>query len=82
MQTLAASEGSFDVIIDCTSFSSTSEIPIQWFKFFLELAPSDIINRWSSSYILNPNTFSQKFLRKLYHLFSGLIFYEQTRRNY
>ncbi|KAG8905759.1 Ras GTPase activating protein ira2 [Tulasnella sp. 403] len=68
----AESNGQFDLIVDCTSFTSTSEVPIQWFKFFLELAPWDFIQRWSTTYILNPNTYSQKFLRKLYHLFSSL----------
>ncbi|KIO22012.1 hypothetical protein M407DRAFT_28426 [Tulasnella calospora MUT 4182] len=74
LKTLSSSDhtGAFDVIIDCTGFSSSSEVPIQWFKFLIELVPSDILQRWSTTYILNPNTYCQKYLRKLYHLFSGL----------
>ncbi|KAG8981934.1 Ras GTPase activating protein ira2 [Tulasnella sp. 425] len=74
LKTLSSSDytGAFDIIIDCTGFSSSSEVPIQWFKFLIELVPSDILQRWSTTYILNPNTYCQKYLRKLYHLFSGL----------
>ncbi|KAG8959528.1 Ras GTPase activating protein ira2 [Tulasnella sp. 419] len=64
----------FDIIIDCTSFTSSAEVPIQWFKFFIELAPSDLVHRWANAYILNANFYAIKFMRKLYHSFSGLSF--------
>ncbi|KAG9015978.1 Ras GTPase activating protein ira2 [Tulasnella sp. 427] len=74
LKTLLSSDytGPFDIIVDCTGFTSSSEVPIQWYKFLIELVPSDILQRWSTTYILNPNTYCQKYLRKLYHLFSGL----------
>ncbi|KAG8886533.1 Ras GTPase activating protein ira2 [Tulasnella sp. 331] len=61
----------YDVIIDCTSFSSSSEIPVQWFKFFMELVPNDLGQRWATAYILNPNAYAQKFFRKLYFMYNG-----------
>ncbi|KDQ15349.1 hypothetical protein BOTBODRAFT_54648 [Botryobasidium botryosum FD-172 SS1] len=62
----------FDLILDCSAFSATSEIPIQWFKHLLEHTPSDQQQRLSTIYIVNPNKLAQKFLRKLCHVFSGL----------
>ncbi|KAG9027475.1 Ras GTPase activating protein ira2 [Tulasnella sp. JGI-2019a] len=64
-------DGPYDIIIDCTSFSPSSEIPVQWFKFFLELVPEDLAQRWATAYILNPNAYAQKFFRKLYYLYNG-----------
>ena len=71
MTSPAVDNKTFDIIMDCTSYSSFSEIPMQWFKFFIELAPSDLRSRFSTAYILNCNLAMQRFLRKLYNICSG-----------
>lgn len=72
---MATEEREFDVIIDCTGFTTTSEIPLLWFKIFLELVPVDLVTRFSRCFILNPNNAAAKFLRKLYHICGGLEFF-------
>ncbi|KAG8732817.1 Ras GTPase activating protein ira2 [Ceratobasidium sp. 423] len=64
----------FDLILDCTAFSATSEIPTQWINEFVEVTPFDFVERLRTIYIVNPNQLAQKFLRKMYHRFSGMGF--------
>ena len=64
---------SFDLILDCTSFNSSSEIPLQWLKYCAELIPSDIRKRFAVARILNPNTLMQKFMRRLYNISAGML---------
>jgi len=71
---MAMEERDFDVIIDCTGFTTTSEIPLLWFKIYLELVPVELVERFSRCFILNPNNTAAKFLRKLYHICGGLDF--------
>ena len=66
----------FDIILDCTAFTSKSEVPIQWLKYCAEIIPADICMRFSTTRILNPNTLSQKYLRRLYNIFSGKSVYQ------
>jgi len=74
LQVMATEEREYDVLIDCTGFTATSEIPLLWFKIFLELVPMDLVERFSRCFILNPNNAAAKFLRKLYHICGGLDF--------
>ncbi|KAF8592239.1 hypothetical protein K439DRAFT_1626245 [Ramaria rubella] len=69
-----AFEQPFDVIIDCTAFTSASEVPISWCKLCLEHMPLDLRQRFDTAYILNSNPAAQKFLRKLYHVCSNVKF--------
>ncbi|KAH7916805.1 hypothetical protein BJ138DRAFT_1121610 [Hygrophoropsis aurantiaca] len=64
----------FEIILDCTSFSSTSEIPVHWLKTCSELIPSDVRQRFINAYILNPNSLTQKYLRRMYNISAGTIF--------
>ncbi|KAF8806096.1 hypothetical protein BYT27DRAFT_7141632 [Phlegmacium glaucopus] len=61
----------FDIILDCTSFTSKSEVPLQWLKYCAEVIPADILVRFSTTRILNPNTLAQKYLRRLYNVSAG-----------
>ncbi|EGO02251.1 hypothetical protein SERLA73DRAFT_166724 [Serpula lacrymans var. lacrymans S7.3] len=61
----------YEIILDCTSFTSTSEIPVQWLKICTELIPSDIRNRFTYAYILNPNQLTQRYLRRMYNVSAG-----------
>ncbi|KAF8165773.1 hypothetical protein B0H34DRAFT_794124 [Crassisporium funariophilum] len=61
----------FDVILDCTSFTSASEVPLQWLKYCAEVVPADIRSRFSGVRILNANTLTQKYLRRLYNISAG-----------
>ena len=61
----------FEVIVDCTNYSTMSEVPMQWFKFFLETTPSDLRERFKILHLLNCNQHMTKLLRKLYNICSG-----------
>lgn len=70
-KTLSARSGNFDVVIDCTGFTTSSEIPLLWLKVFLERCPQDFVQGFSRAFILNANNAAAKFLRKLYHINAG-----------
>ena len=60
-----------ELVIDSTNYTSSSEIPIEWCKYFIDLCPSDIRDRFKIAYVLNCNMIMQRFLRKLYNVCSG-----------
>ncbi|KAJ7094350.1 hypothetical protein C8R44DRAFT_384405 [Mycena epipterygia] len=64
----------FDVVLDCTAFTGISELPLQWLKFCAELIPSDIRTRFGTTHILNSNTLTQKYMRRLYNFAAGTPF--------
>lgn len=70
----AYQDRSFDVIVDCTLFTSISEVPLQWLKYCAQLIPSDIRSRFATTHILNPNALTQKYLRRLYNVTAGTPF--------
>ncbi|TBU46391.1 hypothetical protein BD309DRAFT_622853 [Dichomitus squalens] len=57
----------FDVILDFTAFSSTSQVPAQWLKFATETIPVDIWRRFQTLRLLTPNGFALRYLRRLYN---------------
>ncbi|KAI0040644.1 hypothetical protein FA95DRAFT_1647858 [Auriscalpium vulgare] len=69
----------FDIIFDWTSFSVTSQVPIQWLKYCIEMIPSDIRSRFETAYILNPNAAAHKYLRRLYNITSGMHLSNEVR---
>lgn len=64
----------FDVIVDCTGFSSMSELPLQWLRFCAEIVPKDIRERFITAHVLNPNSLAQKYFRRLYNFMAGTAF--------
>jgi len=50
-----------------------AEIPIQWLKYCTELIPCDIRQRFLTTYILNPNALTQRYLRRLYNISAGML---------
>lgn len=50
-------------------------MPLQWLKYCAELIPMDIRTRFASARVLNPNTLTQKFMRRLYNISAGELFY-------
>uniref|UniRef100_A0A0W0FVQ0 Ras-GAP domain-containing protein n=1 Tax=Moniliophthora roreri TaxID=221103 RepID=A0A0W0FVQ0_MONRR len=64
----------FDVILDCTDLTGISELPLRWLKYCAELVPYDIRTRFMRTHILNANTLTQKYLRRLYNVFAGTAF--------
>ncbi|KAJ7034157.1 hypothetical protein C8F04DRAFT_582650 [Mycena alexandri] len=64
----------FDVVLDCTAFTGISELPLQWLKFCAELIPFDIRSRFGTTHILNSNTLTQKYMRRLYNFAAGTPF--------
>ncbi|EFI27794.1 hypothetical protein CC1G_14717 [Coprinopsis cinerea okayama7 len=69
----------FDVIIDCTAFSSISELPLQWLKFCAEVVPADIRARFRTAHVLNPNHLAHKYLRRLYNVSAGTPYCNDIR---
>lgn len=65
------SKRQFDVVIDCTGFSSKSELPFQYLKFCAEVLPADIRSRFRVAHILNPNQLMHKYLRRLFNVSAG-----------
>ncbi|KAF9527976.1 hypothetical protein CPB83DRAFT_363170 [Crepidotus variabilis] len=63
---------SFDVILDCTSFTSNSEVPLLWLKYCTELIPIDIRMRFTTARVLNPNSLMHKYMRRLYNVSAGI----------
>ena len=61
----------FEVVLDCTDFTGSSEVPLQWFKFSVEIIPRDVRERFSAVHIVNPNVLLQRYLRKLYNVCAG-----------
>ncbi|TRM67484.1 hypothetical protein BD626DRAFT_544948 [Schizophyllum amplum] len=68
-----------ELIFDCTAFSPTSEIPLQWLSFCLDLVPSDVISRIKGNYILNPNQVFVKYMRKLYNMTGDKAYFGEPR---
>jgi hypothetical protein len=68
-----------EVILDCTSFTSLCEVPLQWVKYCAELVPADIRQNFSTTYLLNPNGLTQRYLRRLYNISAGAPFTGDVR---
>ncbi|KAF8506037.1 hypothetical protein F5888DRAFT_1937943 [Russula emetica] len=62
---------SFEIIFDWTSFSSSSQVPMQWLKYCIEIIPHDFRERFETAYILNPNSSAIKYLRRLWNITAG-----------
>ncbi|KAG8218508.1 hypothetical protein J3R82DRAFT_4145 [Butyriboletus roseoflavus] len=63
----------YEIILDCTSFTSTSEIPVQWLKTCSQLIPMDVRQRFMNGYFLNANSLTQRYLRRMYNISAGTI---------
>jgi hypothetical protein len=61
----------FSLIFDWTSFGSTSQIPMQWLKYCIEMVPIDIKLRFDTSYLLNLNSAGHQYLRRVYNVTAG-----------
>jgi neurofibromin 1 len=61
----------FEIIFDWTSFSSSSQVPMQWLKYCIEIIPHDFRARFETAYILNPNSAAIKYLRRLWNITAG-----------
>lgn len=60
------------VLLDCSKFSSTSDLPVPWITEFFDVIPFDLLSQLIAVEILNPNRMAQGFLRKAKHLFMGM----------
>ncbi|KAF8635007.1 hypothetical protein AX15_000591 [Amanita polypyramis BW_CC] len=69
----------FELILDCTAFTTASEIPLQWINYCAELIPMDIRARLNKTHILNPDSQAQKYLRRLYNVAAGISFCGEVR---
>ncbi|KAJ4479043.1 hypothetical protein J3R30DRAFT_2708420 [Lentinula aciculospora] len=65
-------EHDIEIIVDCTNFTSMSELPLRWLKFCAEVFPSDLRMKIVRTHILNPNSLMQKFLRRVYNICAGI----------
>jgi hypothetical protein len=62
----------FDLIVDFTEFSSTSEIPLHWLRFCAETIPRDVWTTLLNVYALNPNDLSRRYLRRVSNVSAGV----------
>lgn len=62
---------SFEIIFDWTSFSSSSQVPMQWLKYCIEIIPSDFRQKFETAYILSPNAAAVKYIRRLWNITAG-----------
>ncbi|KAJ3987640.1 hypothetical protein F5890DRAFT_1563214 [Lentinula detonsa] len=65
-------EYDIEIIVDCTNFTSMSELPLRWLKFCAEVFPSDLRMKIARTHILNANSLMQKFLRRVYNICAGI----------
>ncbi|KAL1741753.1 hypothetical protein HDZ31DRAFT_84616 [Schizophyllum fasciatum] len=68
-----------EIIFDCTTFGPTSEIPLQWLNFCLDLVPSDVFSRVRCHYILNPNQAFVRYMRKLCNMAADRTYFGEAR---
>lgn len=55
----------FELLFDCTEFSSSRCLPIHWLTQFFQLVFSEMNDYLVSLHLYNPNTYLQKYIRKL-----------------
>lgn len=55
----------FELLFDTTEFCSTRAIPIHWLTQFFQLVFSEMNDYLVSLHLYNPNTYLQKYIRKL-----------------
>lgn len=63
----SAIEQTYDIIVDCTAFSTSSELPLPWIKYLIDMIPSDLAVQFRLAYIVNSNGAAQVYLRKVLH---------------
>ncbi|KAH9981838.1 hypothetical protein BJV74DRAFT_778311 [Russula compacta] len=77
--TSVADTRSFEIVFDWTSFSSSSQVPMQWLKYCIEIIPHDFRAKFETAYILNPNSAAVKYLRRLWNITAGSHLSSQVR---
>lgn len=55
----------FEVIIDLTMFSKTSEMPAQWVQQLMQLLSDEKSDNIAACYIYNPNSYLKSFVKKI-----------------
>ncbi|THV03328.1 hypothetical protein K435DRAFT_835905 [Dendrothele bispora CBS 962.96] len=68
-----------EIVVDCTDLTSISELPIPWVKVAIEFIPADIRSKMLRTHFLNPNTLTQKYLRRMYNISSGNFFFGEVK---
>jgi hypothetical protein len=70
----------FDIVIDMTGFTSSSQLPVQWLKYVSDITPSDLRSRLGTLYFLNINAVAYRYLRRLQNLAAGsiILFYKMA----
>jgi hypothetical protein len=60
------------LVLDYTGSAATAELPVDWLKYCMEFLPTDIRLKVQAVYALNTNALTQRFLRKLFLVTSGI----------
>lgn len=58
-------KGPVEILIDCSNFAETNEVPIQWMLQFVNFIPSTTAQQVQRIIIFNPNTRLKSYLHKL-----------------
>lgn len=64
-QVLSDVNTSFEIVIDCTAFSTKAILPLRWTKYSLELIPYDIRTKLQTLYVLNNNMEGLKYMKRV-----------------
>jgi hypothetical protein len=73
-QTIASAldeQRQYHIVVDCTSFSSSSELPFQWIQRFVELLPLDLREHFDGISFLLPNATAINYIRRIDYLSAG-----------
>ncbi|EIW67076.1 hypothetical protein TREMEDRAFT_69974 [Tremella mesenterica DSM 1558] len=55
----------FDIVIDLTDFSPSTELPLAWLKRSLQMCPPGVFGCINTIALYNPNTYARKRVRRL-----------------
>ncbi|KZV91150.1 hypothetical protein EXIGLDRAFT_693968, partial [Exidia glandulosa HHB12029] len=73
----SAHQRPFEIVIDCTMFAPSSELPLPWIEYLIELIPSDLALQFQTAYVVNTNGAAQLYLRKVLHALANVPFGKQ-----
>ena len=70
VQTVSTASGPFEVLVDCTNFNQTNQIPAVWIARLVELMLPSTDKLLTRVIFFSPNTLFKRYLRRLNRTFS------------
>jgi neurofibromin 1 len=72
-QRLANSSDTFDLLLDCTGFTSRNEVPLAWLRRVQDILAPQVVDRFGTLYIFCPGPAFQRFGRKAVRAVQGVL---------